>query len=132
MKKALVIDDSPANLKLARMSLENAGFDVLEAASGLDGLKLAMRHRPEVIFLDIQMPNMNGVEVLKKIKATPLLSTTTVIAVTARSMAGDRENFLSEGFDGYLSKPISINELVAKAKESCADEGSLIKGNAGG
>ncbi len=119
MKKALVIDDSPANLKLAQVTLENAGFEVIAAESGFDGLKLAMQHRPKVIFLDIQMENMDGIEVMKKIKDTPALSGTPVIAVTARNMAGDKESFLAEGFDDYISKPISIHELVEKAKISC-------------
>lgn len=119
MSKILIVDDSPVNLKLARMSLQSAGFGTLEAESGFDALKLAIRHKPALIFLDINMPDMDGVAVMEKMRETPAIADIPLVALTASAMKGDREKFLDKGFDDYISKPLSIEGLVETAKKYC-------------
>ncbi len=119
MPKILVVDDSMVNVKLVRESLKLEGFTVIEANSGQEALKKAARENPEAIFLDIRMADINGVEVMKKLKATPGFEKTPMIAITACTMEGDREKLLAEGFDDYISKPVSLMELIEKAKRYC-------------
>ncbi len=104
----LVVEDNDKNLKLARDLLQLKGFQVLEAMTARQGLQLAADHRPAVILMDIQLPDMDGVSALARLRAAPGLARTPVVAFTAFAMKEDRERFLSAGFDGYIAKPIDI------------------------
>ena len=109
--RVLVVEDNPLNLKLLRDVLRHAGFDVVEARSGEDGVARAMESMPDVILMDLQLPGIDGTQAMRLIKGSPRGSDIPVVAVTAFAMAEDREIALRNGFDGYLSKPISVRDL---------------------
>jgi two-component system cell cycle response regulator DivK len=107
----LIVDDNGQNRKLARDVLQFAGFRTLEAGGGKDGVSLAVEHRPDLVLMDIRMPDMNGTEALRLLRDDERTATIPIVALTSSTMKGDREQFLSEGFDGYLQKPISVREF---------------------
>jgi len=108
---ALVVDDNELNLKLARDVLRNAGFQTLEGSTGGDALALAAAHRPDVILLDVRLPDLDGTEVVARLKELEGTASIPVVALTSFAMKGDRERLLAQGFDGYLEKPISVREF---------------------
>lgn len=110
--KILYIEDNPQNMRLVRKILRSAGYDVLEATEGLSGVAMAAREVPDLILMDVNLPDINGLEATARLKASPQLSWIPVIAVTANAMHGDRENCLAAGCDGYLAKPVMKNELL--------------------
>jgi two-component system cell cycle response regulator DivK len=110
--KILYIEDNPQNMRLVRKILRSAGYDVLEATEGLSGVALAAREVPDLILMDINLPDINGLEATSRLKASPQLSWIPVIAVTANAMHGDRENCIAAGCDGYLAKPVMKSELL--------------------
>lgn len=107
----LIVDDNEQNRKLARDVLRFAGFRTLEAGGGTEGVALAVAHRPDLVLMDIRMADMNGTEALRKLRANGRTVEIPVVAVTSSTMKGDREGFLTAGFDGYLTKPISVREF---------------------
>ena len=111
MSTILIVEDNEKNMKLARDVLQFHGFRTLEASTAQRGLELAAEHHPNLILMDIQLPGMDGLAALKVLRADPGLAATKIVALTAFAMKDDRERFVSAGFDGYLSKPISIREL---------------------
>jgi two-component system, cell cycle response regulator DivK len=115
----LIVDDNERNLRLARDVLEFAGFRTVEASSGAGGVAAAVEHLPDVILMDIRLPDMDGSEAARLIKAEPRTARIPVVALTSLAMKGDREWFLRNGFDGYLEKPISVRELPAQVREFC-------------
>jgi two-component system, cell cycle response regulator DivK len=104
----LIVDDNEKNAKLARDVLRFAGFRTIEAGSGGTGFSLAVEHLPDVILMDIRLPDMEGTVVLRNLKEEPRTAQIPVVALTSFAMKGDRESFLEAGFDGYLEKPISV------------------------
>lgn len=112
MKTVLVTEDNPANRELVTEMLTAAGFDVMEAADGLEALDLLAVRRPDFVLLDLQMPKLDGREALSRIRQNPDWSDLPVIACTAFAMQGEREKLLDSGFDGYLSKPFSVADLL--------------------
>ncbi len=110
--KILYIEDNPQNMRLVRKILRSAGYDVLEATEGLSGVALAAREVPDLILMDVNLPDINGLEATARLKASPQLSWIPVVAVTANAMHGDRENCIAAGCDGYLAKPVMKNELL--------------------
>lgn len=117
MYKILVVDDSQFNVKIVQVAMDSLGYEVVEAYNGYEGIVKAKEELPNLIFMDINMPEMNGIESMKRIKEEPTLNKVPVIAYTASAMKGDKEMLLEEGFDGYLSKPISISGLIDTAKK---------------
>ena len=115
----LIVDDNEKNVKLARDVLRFAGFRTLEARSGGEGVSLASEHLPDVILMDIRLPDMDGTAALRQLKAKQQTARIPVVAVTSFAMKGDREQLLAEGFDGYLEKPISVRELGAQVRSYC-------------
>jgi two-component system, cell cycle response regulator DivK len=115
----LIVDDNAMNLKLARDVLRNAGFRTLEGATAAACLELAVAHRPNVILLDIRLPDMDGREALVRLKAESDTAPIPVVAVTSYAMIGDRERLLAQGFDGYLEKPISVREFPEQVRSFC-------------
>ena len=107
----LIVDDNGKNRKLARDVLRFAGFRTLEAEGGGEGISLATEHRPDLVLMDIRMPDMNGTHALRLLRADERTAGIPVVALTSSTMKGEREQFLSEGFDGYLQKPISVREF---------------------
>jgi two-component system cell cycle response regulator DivK len=107
----LIVDDNGQNRKLARDVLQFAGFRTLEADGGSEGVSLALEHRPDLVLMDIRMPDMNGTEALRRLRDDERTARIPIVALTSSTMKGDREQFLAEGFDGYLQKPISVREF---------------------
>ena len=112
--RILIVEDNPANLDLAKYLLEHAGYAVLLAHDGAEGVAVAMRERPDLVVCDLQMPVMDGFEVLRTLRGETSFGSKPVIAVTAFSMSGDQAAALAAGFDGYLSKPIEPEKFVAQ------------------
>lgn len=108
----LVVEDNPQNMMFMRDLLEASGYNVLQAKDGMQGWDLAREHRPSLIFMDIQLPDVSGLEVTKWLKNDPDLKSIPIIAVTAFAMAGDKERILGVGCDGYISKPCSIPDIL--------------------
>ncbi len=110
-EKILIVEDNPQNMKLLGMVLRAKNYTLLKATDGEEALNIAMRERPDLIIMDIQLPKMNGLEVTRKLRETPAFSHTPIIAITAYAMKGDRERVIESGCDAYLSKPINTREL---------------------
>lgn len=111
-KKVLIVDDNELNRKLFRVFLNKSGFDCIEAEEGKQAVLLAKEHKPDLILMDIQMPVMDGVTAMKAIRTEPDLASIPIIAITSYAMSGDKERFLAEGFNSYISKPIDTRTFV--------------------
>ena len=107
----LAVDDHPANLKLVKTLLEQAGLDVMTATSGAEAITLCQQHTFDMVLMDIQMPGMSGVEATEQIRQLPLKPMPIIIALTADVMDGQRQKLLQQGFDDYQSKPLRIDTL---------------------
>jgi len=107
----LIVDDNENNRKLARDVLEFAGFTTMEAAGGIESVALAQEHTPDLVLMDIRMPDISGTEALKLLREDSRTADIPIVALTSSTMRGDEERFLKEGFDGYLAKPISVREF---------------------
>jgi CheY-like chemotaxis protein len=107
----LVVEDNPLNLKLVRDVLGHAGYRVLEATDGESGIALAREQRPDLVLMDIQLPGIDGVQALGRLRADPDTAGIPVVALTAFAMKDDRERLLAAGFDGYVEKPVSVRAL---------------------
>ncbi len=110
-KRILYIEDNPDNRLLIRRVLQAEGYEVLEAVDGQSGLQRAAEVQPDLILMDINLPEIDGYEVTARLKQLPGLSRIPIIAVTANVMKGDREKTLAAGCDGYIQKPIDIDLL---------------------
>jgi two-component system, cell cycle response regulator DivK len=119
----LVVEDNEKNMKLFRDVLHASGYRTLEAATGERAVELVLEHRPDLVLMDIQLPDIGGVEALGRLRADGRTASVPVLALTAQAMEGDRERFLAAGFDGYLSKPVNIAEFVATVKRYCEGGG---------
>ena len=122
-ERVLVVEDNEKNMKLFRDVLRATGYRTLEATTGAQAVELAAEHAPDLVLMDIQLPDIDGVEALCRLRADERTASIPVLAVTAQAMQGDRERFLAAGFDGYLSKPLNIAELVATVKQYCDGRG---------
>jgi two-component system cell cycle response regulator DivK len=110
--KILYIEDNPLNMRLVRKILTSAGFEMIEAMDGHTGVNLANQEMPDLILMDINLPDIDGLAATVQIKSSPKMSKIPVIALTANTMHGDRERFMSAGCDGYVPKPVAKNELL--------------------
>jgi two-component system cell cycle response regulator DivK len=111
-KSVLVVEDNDLNMRLFHDVLEARGYNVLQAKDGMEGWRIARKHRPDLIIMDIQLPEVSGLEVTKWLKDDETLKSIPVIAVTAFAMAGDEEKIRDGGCDAYISKPISIRDFL--------------------
>jgi two-component system, cell cycle response regulator DivK len=110
----LYIEDNPENRLLVKRILEVEGYKIVEATSGLAGLSTAKTIQPDLILMDINLPELDGYELTKQLKQMKHLTTVPIIAMTANVMKGDREKTLAAGCDGYIQKPIDVDELPAQ------------------
>src|SRR5688500_11663707 len=117
MAKVLVVEDNPANMKLAVLLLENAGHTVITAKDAEAGLILARDGQPDLILMDIQLPDMDGLEATALLKGADATRAIPVIALTALVMKGDEERIRAAGCDGYIAKPLSYQEFLATIAE---------------
>jgi two-component system cell cycle response regulator DivK len=115
----LVVEDNERNMKLVRELLEATGYRSIEAATGSQAIDLAREHRPDLVLMDIRLPDIDGVEALSRLRADDRTASIPVLAVTAQAMHGDRERCLAAGFDGYLSKPIDVGQLLEAVSRHC-------------
>jgi two-component system cell cycle response regulator DivK len=113
-KRILYIEDNPENRLLVRRVLEIEGYTIIEATDGAAGLTAAETQAPDLILMDINLPELDGYEVTARLKQLPSLRRVPIIAVTANVMRGDREKTLAAGCDGYIQKPIDIDQLPAQ------------------
>jgi len=118
--RVLVVEDNDKNMKLFRDVLQAKGYGTLEATTGSEAFELAVEHRPDLVLMDIQLPDVGGVEALGRLRLDGRTASIPVLALTAQAMRGDRERFLAAGFDGYLSKPVNVVELLGLVKHHCA------------
>jgi two-component system, cell cycle response regulator DivK len=117
----LIVEDNPRNLKLAREILNHAGYRTLEAETAEDGLDLARAERPRLVLMDVQLPGIDGVEALRRLRADAATADIRVVALTAFAMKDDRERFLVAGFDGYLEKPLDVHRFPGQIAALLAD-----------
>jgi len=110
--RILCVEDNPQNMRLVRKILKHAGYTVLEAEDGLSGVVMAQNERPDLILMDINLPDIDGLEATNRIKAEPHLAHIPIVALTANAMYGDEERILNAGCDGYMSKPVSKKILI--------------------
>ena len=122
-QQILVVEDNERNMRLFCDVLQASGYRTLEATTGESAVELALEHRPDLVLMDIQLPDIDGVEALARLRADEQSASLPVLALTAQAMEGDRERFLAAGFDGYLSKPVDIAEFVATVKRYCEENG---------
>jgi CheY-like chemotaxis protein len=113
----LIVEDNAANLSLVEYLLQAGGYQTCSASDGGAGVRLAREEKPDLVVCDLQMPVLNGYEVLAQLRADPLTRAIPVIAVTAFSMPGDRAKVTEAGFDGYLSKPIEPELFVRQIEK---------------
>jgi two-component system cell cycle response regulator DivK len=114
MPTILLIEDNEQNRYLATFLLEQHGYAVVAAGDGQRGIELAQRVTPDLVLLDIQLPQMDGYAVARALRAVPALAGTPIIAVTSYAMVGDREKCLAAGCSGYIEKPIDPDTFVAE------------------
>ncbi|HYD94453.1 MAG TPA: response regulator [Noviherbaspirillum sp.] len=119
MARILIIEDTPANMKLAVLILANAGHTVLQAVTAKEGLARARDEHPDLVLMDMQLPDMDGIEATRVLKSDPATAGIPVFAVTASAMKGDRERMLESGCDQYIEKPIDYKQLIAAVDTVC-------------
>jgi len=122
-RRILVVEDNPLNSKLIRDVLEFAGYAIVEARSGEEGLRLAKEDPPDLVLMDLQLPGIDGIETLRRLRDESLGTDVPVVAVTAFAMAEDHQRAAIAGFDGYVEKPISVRALPGKVEAFLAKEG---------
>ncbi len=110
-KKILIVEDNPQNMKVELMALRPHGYILLQATDGEEALQIAMRDKPDLIIMDIQLPKVSGLEVTGRLRQMPDFRHTPIIAVTAYAMRGDKEKAIESGCDMYMTKPINTREL---------------------
>ena len=112
----LIVDDNERNLRLARDVLEYAGIPTIEARTAATAIVVAIERQPDLVLMDIRLPDTDGPAALVTLRADPRTARIPVVAVTSSAMMGDRERLLAAGFDGYLEKPISVKEFAGQVR----------------
>ena len=112
MARILVIEDNPANMKLAVLMLQRDGHEVLQASDAEEGIRLAREQSPRLILMDVQLPGMDGLTATRLLKSDAATSKIKIVALTALAMVGDREKMEAAGCDDYIAKPIHYQELL--------------------
>jgi two-component system, cell cycle response regulator DivK len=121
-ERVLVVEDNEKNMKLVRDVLQASGYTTLESTTGEEAVELALSQAPALVLMDVQLPGIDGVEALDRLRDDERTASIPVLALTAQAMRGDREQFLEAGFDGYLSKPVDVVELISAVREHCNRE----------
>ena len=121
-KTALIVEDNALNLKLMRDLLEASDIATLQTKDGSRALEMVREHRPDIILMDIQLPDVSGLDVTRQLKADAELRDIPIIAVTALALRGDEERVLEAGCDAYISKPISVAKFLAEVKKFLGED----------
>ncbi len=117
MKRVLVVEDNETNLYLIKFILEKNGYEVIEAREGIVGVELAIKEKPDLILMDIQMPDIDGLEATKRIRASEADGKVPIIALTSFAMPGDREKALAAGCTAYIEKPINPDTFISEIQK---------------
>jgi len=112
----LIVEDNEKNMKLARDVLQSRGYTTLEAVTGEDGVRAAVEKKPDLVLMDIQLPGINGIEALRRVRADPDCAGIPIVAFTASVMSADRSQITEAGFDGFIGKPINLKEFLDTVK----------------
>ena len=123
----LVVEDNARNMTLLRDVLRATGHRTLPATTGRQAVTLATRHGPALVLMDVRLQDMDGTDALRILRTDPRTASIPVLAITAQAMKGDRERFLEAGFDGYLSKPIDVDALLAAIRPYFGPAGEEIE-----
>ncbi len=115
----LIVEDNERNLKLARDLLQVRGYRTLEARTAAEGISLAQAHHPDLVLMDFQLPDTDGVAALGHLRSAPATAAIPVVALTAFAMKEDRARLLAAGFDGYLAKPLDVRQFPGQVREFC-------------
>ena len=118
-ERILVVEDNEMNMKLFRDVLVATGYRTLAATTAGQAVELAVAHVPDLVLMDIRLPDVDGVQALLRLRADERTAAIPVLAVTAQAMEGDRELFLEAGFDGYVSKPVNVREFIGQVRQHC-------------
>ena len=110
-QKVLIVEDNPQNMRLIEMTLRPKGYRLLQATDGEEALDIAIKEKPDLIIMDIYLPKVSGLEVIKRLRQMPAFNHTPIIAITAYAMKGDKEKIIEAGCDAYLPKPINTRQL---------------------
>jgi len=116
-KRILIVEDTEDNRQIMRDLLSSAGYTLIEAKTGEEGVSMAKEHRPDLILMDIQLPVLDGYEATRRIKQDPALTRIPIIAVTSYALAGDEAKTRAAGCDAYIAKPFSPRQLLLKVRE---------------
>ncbi len=117
MKRILVVEDNETNMYLIKFILKKSGYEVIEAVEGAVGVELAVKEKPDLIIMDVQLPDINGLEATKRIRASEADGDIPIIALTSFAMAGDRERALAAGCTGYIEKPINPETFILEIEK---------------
>jgi CheY-like chemotaxis protein len=117
VKRILVVEDNDTNMYLIRFILEKGGYEVIEAREGAVGVELAIKEKPDLILMDIQLPDIDGLETTRRIRASEADGDIPIIAITSFAMSGDRERALAAGCTGYIEKPINPDTFIAEIEK---------------
>ena len=120
MHTILIVEDNEKNMKLARDVLQAKGYATLEAVNGEDGVRLALEHTPDLVLMDIQLPDINGVEAFRRIRAHAATAAIPVVAFTASVTPMDRHRITDAGFDGFIGKPVNLKEFLETVRTTLA------------
>ena len=121
MKTILIVEDNEKNMKLVRDILRHNKYATLEAANGLDGVRIACESRPDLVLMDIQLPDIDGIEALRRIREDRALDRVPVIAVSASVMPDDQQKIVTSGFDAFVTKPINLKQFLATVQRLLAE-----------
>ena len=122
MKTILIVEDNEKNMKLARDILRAKGYATLEAINGLDGVKLALEQIPDLVLMDIQLPDINGIDAFERIRGNAATAMVPVVAFTASVTTNDRSRIGDAGFDGFLGKPINLKEFLETVRRILGED----------
>lgn len=115
--RILVVEDNEMNMQLFEYLLEESGFEIVKATTGEEALKLATSEKPDLILMDIHLPGMDGLSVVRELKAGGEMEGVPILALTAHAMRGDKDRFLQAGCDGYISKPIDVKTFIPSIRQ---------------
>lgn len=118
-QRILIIEDNEQNLYMMTYLLEKSGFEVKSATTGRGGIQVAIEYGPDIILLDIQLPEMDGYSVAAELRKLPMIAETPIIVVTSYAMAGDKERALASGATDYIEKPIDPSTFVSQVARHC-------------
>lgn len=114
MERVLIVEDNKDNLQIITYALQRAGYEVVAAENGLEGVAKALETRPFFIIMDINLPGIDGIEATRQIRASQISGSTPIVAITSYAMTGDREKIMAAGCNGYIEKPFDPLTVVAQ------------------